>query len=141
MMEKLAGNHLGAVWLSTEGMGRVQAEMAGHVARLHDHRRESYGPAARPGESYPRWLDHFGKAIQSEYESMGWQLAPSSRATVERLLPSLPEWLPETSRPTLVHGDLWSTNILVDDTDPGRPRIAGFVDGWANFSEVAVRAV
>ena len=35
----------------------------------------------------------------------------------------------------LFRSDLWATNFLVDDADPDRPRITGFVDGLANYAD------
>lgn len=35
-----------------------------------------------------------------------------------------------------MHGDIWHNNIIVDDRDPDRPRITGYIDGGGLFAEV-----
>jgi fructosamine-3-kinase len=138
LMQMLPGRHLGDARLDPAGMEQVQSDLARHVADLHEHKRARYGPATDPDAGYDRWLDHFGPAIGREYEAVADRLQPDSRRVVRDLLDHLDDWLPETGDPTLVHGDLWATNILVDDR-PGpmdRPAISGFVDGHARYSEV-----
>ena len=136
MMERIAGRNMARATISAEGARRLQVEMAHHVARLHDHRRDTYGSAARPDEGRSTWLEDFAKQIASWFNAIQDQLSDPARATIGRLLDDLPEWLPEMSQPTLAHGDLWAANIMVDDADPDRPRITGFVDGHASFAEV-----
>jgi len=52
------------------------------------------------------------------------------------MLSDLTDWLPETNRPTLVHGDVWAANILVDDSDPDSPQIKAMIDSNAQFADV-----
>ena len=42
---------------------------------------------------------------------------------IERFADNLDEWLIEPARPSLIHGDIWSTNVLASDN-----RITGFID-------------
>lgn len=42
---------------------------------------------------------------------------------INKLLPRLGEWLEEPSAPALIHGDVWTTNVLAADG-----RITGFLD-------------
>jgi fructosamine-3-kinase len=44
-------------------------------------------------------------------------------ARIERLCARLDEWLSEPERPSLLHGDVWTTNILADGD-----RITAFLD-------------
>lgn len=135
LMAKVPGKHLGQVRLTAGGMARLQRQMADLVADLHEHRRDTYGPAWQPGGP-TRWLDRFGPQIASEFEAVADRLRPVSRRTIARLLADLGDWLPEFGQPTLVHGDLWATNIMADDTDGEAPRITAFLDGGARFTEV-----
>jgi fructosamine-3-kinase len=133
-MERLPGTNLGDVHLGRAQADAVERNMAPIIARLHKHRRATYGSALEPAEAGSRrWLDVFGPNIRSEFEAVSDRLSTSARATVARALDHLDEWLPEFGQPTLVHGDLWATNILVD---PATARVTGFVDGGANYAEV-----
>ncbi len=135
LMERLHGRNLHEAQLTEAGERYFQVEMARLLADLHDCRRDTYGLAwANDGER--RWLDIFGPDMWDEFQAVADRLSPSSRKTITRLLERLDHWLPETRRPTLVHGDLWDTNIIVDDRDGDTPAITGFVDGGAVFRDV-----
>ncbi len=134
MMERLPGVNLAEARLIGEARRRLETEMARIIARLHRHKRSTYGSALDPAsEGEERWLDRFGPRIRSEYESVADRLSSSARRSIRSTLDELEDWLPEFSDPTLVHGDLWATNIIVE---PREPAVSGFVDGGANYSEV-----
>ncbi|MGD2174785.1 MAG: aminoglycoside phosphotransferase family protein [Candidatus Brocadiaceae bacterium] len=134
MMERLPGDNLAHVHLSADGRAQVEREMARIVARLHEHKRGTYGSALEPERKGPRrWLERFGPRIRKEFEAAAGRLSSEARRSIRRTLDELDRWLPESGDPTLVHGDLWATNIIVD---PSGPRVTGFVDGGANYADV-----
>jgi fructosamine-3-kinase len=133
-MERLPGENLGHAHLHRPQADAVERHMASLIERLHRHRRATYGSALEAAEDgQQRWLDVFGPQIRGEFEAAADRLSASARSTIERTLERLEDWLPEFGQPTLVHGDLWSTNIIVD---PQAARVTGFVDGSANYAEV-----
>ena len=133
-MERLPGTNLGHAHLQRPQAEAVERHMASLVEHLHRHRRATYGSALEPAEEgKERWLDVFEPRIRSEYQAAADRLSDSARSTIEGALDALEDWLPEFGQPTLVHGDLWATNIMVD---PQAARVTGFVDGGANFAEV-----
>ncbi len=134
MMERLPGINLGQARLSGAGRDRVEREMARIIARLHERKRSTYGSALEPEQDgAPLWLDRFGPRIRREFESVADRLTAGARTNITAVLDDLEDWLPDFGDPTLVHGDLWATNIIVD---PAVPRVTGFVDGGADYSEV-----
>ncbi len=137
MMERLPGENLGHARLSPAGRAAVERQMAEVLARLHEQRRGSYGSALEPEREGPeRWLDRFGPRIRGEFEAARDRLSPEARRAVSRVLERLEDWLPQAGQPTLVHGDLWATNIIVDPDAPGGPRLSGFVDGGCDYCDV-----
>jgi len=137
MMERLPGVNLGEARLDGAGRAAVERQMAGILARLHKIHSDRYGSALEPAEEgAERWLDRFGPRIWEEFEAAAERLSVGARRSIVRALEELEEWLPEFGSPTLVHGDLWATNIVVDPASPAGPVISGFVDGSANYSEV-----
>lgn len=135
LMERAAGCNLAQARLTREGRRHVERELARYVAELHTNRRETYGDALQ-GPEHARWLDWFAPKIVYNYETAAPRLSPRARDTGARLLAGLADWLPEWREPTLVHSDLWATNIIVEDADPNRPAITAFVDGAALYCDV-----
>lgn len=134
MMERLPGVNLGEARLSGPRRATIEREMADILARLHEHKRSTYGTALKPeDEGDDRWLDRFGPRIRNEFESVSARLSSGARRSIRQVLDNLEEWLPEFGDPTLVHGDLWATNIIVD---PSEPCVTGFVDGGCNYTDV-----
>jgi len=104
------------------------------IANLHATRREGFGyerdtligPLAQPNPKYPRWVPFFRDqrlwfmARQAHEEG---SLPASLLGRIERLAERIDNYLVEPAFPSLLHGDLWTGNVLVRGD-----RIAGFVD-------------
>ena len=135
LMECAKGRNLSGARITGRGMEHFQRELARILIELHRHRRDSYDSALESGGT-KRWLEIFGPQIESNFADSRGQLGPSCCEIVERLLSHLEKWLPEYNQPTLVHGDIWATNIMIDDTDPDKPIITAFLDVNAQYTEV-----
>jgi fructosamine-3-kinase len=135
LLERLAGHNLAEARLTRAGLDEVHRQMAEHLGRLHSRRGARYGSAV-DGEQCDTWLAWFGPRLESNYRDASSRLSATARAAIRQLLGSLPSWLPESHAPTVVHGDLWHTNIIVDDTSGEQPRITGYIDGGALFADV-----
>jgi fructosamine-3-kinase len=135
LMERAPGRNLAEAQLTPAGTRRFQEQLAEHAAALHNKTRDTYG-SALGGKGHTRWLDWFAPRMESNYKDARTQLSPRARAVGAQLLKGLDRWLPECHRPTLVHGDLWATNIIVDDADADHPLITAFVDGAALYCDV-----
>jgi fructosamine-3-kinase len=137
MMERLPGENLGHAQLTSSERQEVERQMARHVAALHEFRRGTYGSALRTeADGLDRWIDDFGPRIRREFEEVAGRLTSGARTSIGAMLESIDEWLPEAGEPTLVHGDLWATNIIVDPLASGAPQVTGFVDGGCNYADV-----
>ena len=138
LMQRMPGCNLAEAQLTRAGMRHFQHDLAGHVASLHEHRSDTYGSALVAQLSklrYARWLDWFAPKLEYNYQTARPRLSPRARDVTARLLARLDDWLPECHSPTLVHGDLWATNIIVDDNDADPPVITAFVDGAALYCD------
>ena len=137
MMERLPGDNLAHVALTTHDGADLERRMARCLADLHGLRRATYGFAYEPEQDgQARWLDWFGPKIRGEFEAAADRLSATARGIISREMARLDAWLPEHAEPTLVHGDLWSTNIVVDPLAPGGPALSGFVDGRCQYADV-----
>ncbi len=135
LMEAVPGVNLGRAKLSVKGARKFQTQLAETLADLHDITHDTYGSAlAAAGPE--RWLDIFAPQIEENFSKCASLLSSASRGTVEKMLSKIKTHLPEYGRPTLIHGDVWANNIMIDDTDPDKPTITAFLDVSARFADV-----
>lgn len=112
----------------------AQAHAADLIADLHGVRGQSFGlerdtligGLPQPNPPTARWLDFFRdhRLLYMGQEARRAGPLPAGLFTrLERLCGRLERWLAEPEYPSLIHGDLWTTNILAMDG-----RITGFLD-------------
>ena len=134
LMEFIPGVTLADARLSDRGRRRFQHDLADHVSRLHQHTRPTFGSALEPaGET--RWIDNFRPTLEKAFGRVRDALPSHQRFVIEDVLSNLEQWLPERATPTLVHGDLWGNNLLIDDRHPDSPRINAFIDVTASYCD------
>jgi fructosamine-3-kinase len=115
----------------TPGVERHAAEL---IAALHATPRDSFGyarntligPLLQPNPNYERWIPFFRDArlmfmAQNAYAE--GSLPAPLLGRIEKLAERIDDYLIEPAFPSLLHGDLWTGNVLVR-----QGRIAGFVD-------------
>jgi fructosamine-3-kinase len=112
----------------------VERHAAELIAALHATARERFGyardtligPLAQPNPGSDRWLpffrDHRLLFMARRAHEEG-ALPPALLGRIERLAARIGDYLIEPAHPSLLHGDLWTGNVLVR-----RGRIAGLVD-------------
>jgi len=112
----------------------VERHAAELIAKLHAVKRERFGyardtligPLAQPNPKSLRWVPFFRDqrllfmARQAHAEG---SLPSALLGRVERLAERIDDYLIEPPFPSLLHGDLWTGNVLTRGE-----RIAGFVD-------------
>lgn len=111
---------------SSGGMTRRgQEEVAEAVAALHNVRAESFGfgydtligGLHQPNPRYDRWIDFFGQQrllyMAEECLKVG-HIDAALMGRIEAFLPRLNNWIDEPPYPSLIHGDLWSGNVLYE---------------------------
>ena len=124
-------------FIETDGGGitpQVERHAALLIAALHDVPRPSFGyerdtligPLPQPNPQMDRWIPFFGDhrllAMARAAQAEG-RLPAELLMRLERLAERLDTYLTEPRHPSLLHGDLWTGNVLVRGQ-----RIAGFVD-------------
>ncbi len=119
----------------------AQEHAAGLVAALHDVSGEAFGferdtligGLHQPNPWTPRWVDFFR---DQRLLHMGRQALDAGRlpsrlmGRLETLCGRLGQWLEEPARPSLLHGDMWTGNVLCHSG-----RIAGFIDPAIYFGD------
>jgi fructosamine-3-kinase len=104
------------------------------IAQLHATRREAFGydrdtligPLHQPNPKAPRWVPFFRDQrlmFMARKAHEEGSLPAAMLGRIERLAERIGDYLVEPAFPSLLHGDLWTGNVLVRGG-----QIAGFVD-------------
>lgn len=127
------------------GGGRLtpatERQAAEHVAALHDMTSDAYGlgrdtligPLVQPNPKYESWVEFFRDQRLMYMARLARERGAISRRTfmmAKGLADKLDRVLPEPPRPALIHGDLWTGNVIVDGD-----RVTGFVDPAIYFAD------
>lgn len=131
IMEYIDAAPFGRAFISPLDNKELQRDLASHIINLHKITAELFGDLAGQQQS-KSWSSLFGETIRREFEQVRAHLSSSEAAFVEDMLSSFKDFIPDNTKPRLIHGDLWSGNILVDKE---QPRVRAFLD--FNFSSFA----
>ncbi|MGB0747580.1 MAG: fructosamine kinase family protein [Magnetospiraceae bacterium] len=119
--------------------GRLNASAQAHAADLLAALHAMTGPAYgldrdtligglhQPNPATDSWIEFFRDhrlLYMAEQAEQAVRLPRRVRARVEKLCEHLDRWLTEPDAPRLIHGDVWSGNVLCGKDG----KIAGFVD-------------
>jgi fructosamine-3-kinase len=140
IMDRLEGVHLGeADWMSDEGHEDLQRQIGYAVANLHTAHAPWFGtigealPAIdNPTPEQQHWSKWFQRRMAERIEQAADDalLSPQTIKRLRALTLAFDQvFKDDETPPTLVHGDIWATNIVVArDERPGMARLSGFVD-------------
>ncbi len=112
----------------------VQTHAADLVAALHDVTADTFGlehdtvigGLHQPNTPTASWLEFFRdqRLLYMGHEALDAGRLPGSlMSRLETFAGRLDRWLAEPEHPSLIHGDMWTGNVLSRDG-----RIAGFID-------------
>lgn len=111
---------------SSQAKRHFYRELGCITRRLHEVRGPRFGPVSGPGSS------SWSGALIAHYRLLAQDYADAGLGTdeIERLITTVAahrDVLDRITEPRLLHGDLWTLNVLVD-SDPDRPTITGILD-------------
>lgn len=139
LMELMPGVPLGDVRdkLSDDEQRHLQMHLADIVLSLHGRSSNSYRRVANGGEDGTRDYATFFHSIYDPIlnDVLTMRLVPAPlRRRLTNIHEKLPRLLEHNDRPRLVHGDLWSSNLLVDRDRQGKWWISAVLDPNCRYS-------
>jgi fructosamine-3-kinase len=112
------------------GGGADDAALGRGLARIHARARDAFGfemttycgPTPQDNRPSPTWPEFYaerriGPLVRSLADE--GRIRHDERRVLDRLATRLPELLAHAPRPSLIHGDLWSGNVLATVRGPG----------------------
>jgi fructosamine-3-kinase len=112
----------------------AQEDAADHLAALHAvtapafgfERTTVIGGLKQPNEQHASWLEFFRdqRLMYMTDTAVHTKKLPAEVALrIAKLADRLERWIDDSAAPALIHGDMWTGNVLVN-----KDRISGFVD-------------
>jgi fructosamine-3-kinase len=106
-----------------EALGRGLAALHRHTAPAFGFPVPTYcGSTLQDNTESPSWTRFYGErrlgALERLLDAEG-RLEPADRRALGRLQERLPDLLPVPPAPSLIHGDLWSGNVIGTERGPG----------------------
>ena len=99
-----------------EALGRGLADVHRQTAHAFGFTVTTYcGPTPQDNAWTSSWVEFYAeRRVRTlvRFLEKGSQLSPSERGILDRLADRLPALIPDETIPALIHGDLWSGNVL-----------------------------
>ncbi|KTG09419.1 fructosamine kinase [Haloprofundus marisrubri] len=106
----------------------TERDAADHLCRLHDVRADAFGfprdtltgPVRQPNpwtDSWPEFFEQHRLRHVADLAADGGSLSPSLHARVESVADDVDSLLTDPDRPSLIHGDVWTTNLLAQNDE------------------------
>jgi fructosamine-3-kinase len=135
LLETLPGVSLHEAQLTTPDRQRIERKLADALVHLHGYTRDTFGPIDAPGRA--RWTDVFMPDLLSirAQPEVAQRLSSAVLADVDRAIEAAPDLLQAQGTPTLIHGDIWSANVIVRQARDGW-HLSGLVDPGSQYADV-----
>lgn len=134
LMERIPGSHWGSVPTTHLENREVEEGLARLLLRLHEEVSDGFARFGDPPQDC--WLNVFVPMLEGNLRFAEPRLPAEWVALAARQMRKMPSlWsVGEPARPRLVHGDVWSGNVIVDRREDGWT-VSGLVDPALHFAD------
>ena len=136
LMENLPGENLAQVQLDKSDFEGLERQLAETLIELHSHTGPAFGPVDGALSSH-HWKDIFLpqlKSVRGEPEVIQ-RLPAKVLEQVDQAIHAADNVFNDQGIPTLIHGDIWAGNIIVQ-RNKDHWRLSGLVDPGLQFADV-----
>ncbi|MHB0998846.1 MAG: fructosamine kinase family protein [Armatimonadota bacterium] len=134
LMEMLPGVNMGDASISPDQRLNIDYQLAKILIELHSHTGDHFGVIGSD-ETGASWFDLFKVWIMDNWTRAVPRLTQKSLDIIPILLDRMPDVFSEQPVPTLIHGDIWANNIMLDMRGDDWV-ITGFVDPGTMYADV-----
>ncbi len=135
LIEHVPGVSLNSLDLAPIDRADIDAQLADVLGELHNHKRRSFGRIDT--DEAVTWADVFVARLLGArtQPAVSERLTPDVLTRVDEAVDLARAALRDAGTPTLVHGDVWDGNVMVN-LEGGRWRLAGLLDPDLQFADV-----
>lgn len=134
LIETLPGVTIGHARLSASDRAVIDKEMAEILLELHSHKRDTFGsPHKQLGKK--KWTEIFVPRMMDMREEMTKKISREILQNIDHAVKVAEEIMSAQGEPTLIHGDIWSGNIMVAQDENGW-HLSGIVDPGTQYADV-----
>jgi fructosamine-3-kinase len=136
LLEHLPGECLDGLEIEPSDRADLQRQLAQVLVELHAHKGETWGGVDEP-DGPATWAELFVSRLAEvrAHPALEERLDTQALRAVDAAIAAAPSMLADAGTPTLIHGDVWEGNLLVD-RDGDRWRLTGLLDPAAQFADV-----
>ena len=136
LIERVPGVCLQGLDLEEDLRADIEAQLAHALGELHGHKGTGWGAVDAVGGSRA-WADVFGARLVDarNHPAVAERLASDVLARLDEAIDLAGPALRDSDTPTLVHGDVWDGNLMVDRQE-GHWRLTGMLDPDFQFADV-----
>lgn len=136
LLEHLPGECLDGLEIEPSDRADLQRQLAQVLVELHAHKRERWGDVDEP-EGPATWAELFVSRLAEvrAHPALEERLDARTLRLVDAAMEAAPSLLADAGTPTLIHGDVWEGNLLVQRRGD-RWRLTGLLDPAAQFADV-----
>jgi len=134
LLEILPGVSLPWAPLGRADRDRIDRELAAVLLELHSHKRDTFGGIS-DDRGKEKWADVFLPRLHEVRRQVEGRLPAKVLGDVDRALSVAGDVMGDESSPSLIHGDIWATNIMVAPRDDGW-HLSGLIDPGAQYADI-----
>lgn len=136
LLEHLPGECLDGLEMEPSDRADLQRQLAEVLVELHAHKGERWGGVGEL-EGPVTWAELFVSRLAEvrARPALEERLDPRTLRSVDAAIEVAPSLLADAGTPTLIHGDVWEGNLLVQ-RHGDRWRLTGLLDPAAQFADV-----
>ncbi|MBD3181820.1 phosphotransferase [Candidatus Poribacteria bacterium] len=134
ILETIPGESMVTAKINPMGRISIDRQMAEILLELHSHKRATFGNP-HIEDDLTNWLVVFVPRLRDMHHKVNSKLSSKILRNIDKALDAAEDVFSQQGEPTLIHGDIWAGNVMVDRKDDGW-HLTGIVDPGTQYAHV-----